>query len=95
MIIQLLICNPVIICSAIKDVFLYCILILNHGITLKAMSYSPNFFKDVSFHVSFHVKFGNMGCFDFSINNPQHMFGYVTFKVKYYILSQIFYTKIW
>ena len=33
---------------------------------------SPNFFKDVSFHVSFHVKFGNMRCCDFSINNPQN-----------------------
>ena len=26
--------------------------------------------KDVSFHVSFHDKFGYMGCCDFSINNP-------------------------
>ena len=33
---------------------------------------SPDFFKDVSFHVSFHVKFGYMGCCDFSINNPQN-----------------------
>ena len=32
----------------------------------------PNFFTDVSFHVSFHVKFGNMGCCDISINNPQN-----------------------
>ena len=56
----------------------------------------PNFFTDVSFHVSFHVKFGNMGCYDFSINNrsSQLSFGYVNFNVKYYILSQIFYKKI-
>ena len=55
----------------------------------------PDFLKDISFHVSFHVKFGYMGCCDFSINSPQkHMFGYVTFNVKYYILSQIFYKKI-
>ena len=33
---------------------------------------SPDFFKDVSFHVSFHAKFGYMGCCDFSINNPQN-----------------------
>ena len=33
---------------------------------------STDFFKDVSFHVSFHVKFGNMRCCDFSINNPQN-----------------------
>ena len=33
---------------------------------------SPDFFKDVSFHVSFHVKFGNMRCCYFSINNPQN-----------------------
>ena len=30
------------------------------------------FFKDVSFHVSSHVKFGYMGCCDFSINNPEN-----------------------
>ena len=33
---------------------------------------SPDFFKDVSFHVSFHFKFGNMGCCDFSNNNPRN-----------------------
>ena len=32
----------------------------------------PDFFKDVSFHVSFHVKFGYMRFCDFSINNPQN-----------------------
>ena len=31
------------------------------------------FFKDESFHVSFQVKFGYMGCCDFSINNPQNV----------------------
>ena len=31
---------------------------------------TPNFFKDVSFHVSFHVKFGYVVCCDFSIDNP-------------------------
>ena len=31
-----------------------------------------DFFKDVSFHVSFHDKFGYMVCCDFSINNPQN-----------------------
>ena len=31
---------------------------------------SPNFFKAVSFHVSLYVKFGNIRCCDFSINNP-------------------------
>ena len=64
--------------------------------------HSPDFFKDVLFHVSFHVKFGNMGCCNFSIANPQNtclvtqggLLGYVTFNVKYYILSQIFYKKI-
>ena len=30
------------------------------------------FFKDISFHVSFHVKFGYVGHCDFSINNPQN-----------------------
>ena len=30
-----------------------------------------NFSKDVSFNVSFHVKFGYMECCDFGINNPQ------------------------
>ena len=34
--------------------------------------HSPDFFKDVSFNVSFHIKFGNMRCCDFSINNPQN-----------------------
>ena len=42
-----------------------------------------------SFHVSFQVKFGYMGCFDFSINNPQN------FNVMYYIFSQILYKKYW
>ena len=37
-----------------------------------SVQYSPNFLKDVSFHVSFHAKFGYMGCCDFSINNPQN-----------------------
>ena len=32
----------------------------------------PEFFKDVSFHVSFRVKFGNMRCCNFSINNSQN-----------------------
>ena len=32
-----------------------------------------------------------MGCCDFSLNNP--LFSYVTFNVKHYILSQIFYKK--
>ena len=54
------------------------------------VSHSPDFFKDVSFHVSFHVKFGNMGCCD----SIKHMFDYVTYNVKYYIFSQIFYKKI-
>ena len=46
--------------------------------------HSPDFFKDVSFHVSFHVKFGYMGCCDFSINNTlKHMFGYVTVLNSY------------
>ena len=31
--------------------------------------FSPDFFKDVSFPVSFHIKFGYMGCFDFSNDN--------------------------
>ena len=46
--------------------------------------------KVVSFHVSFHVKFGNMGCCDFSINNPQNSYlvtllltWNITFWVKY------------
>ena len=43
-----------------------------HTIKTQLGSLSPDFFKDVSFHVSFHVKFGNMGCCDFSINNPQN-----------------------
>ena len=30
--------------------------------------------KDVSFHVSFHVKFRYMGCCDFSIDNPENIF---------------------
>ena len=37
-----------------------------------SMKLTPNFFKDVSFHFSFHVKFRYMGCCDFSINNPQN-----------------------
>ena len=52
--------------------------------------YSPNFLNDVSFHVSFHVKFGYMGCCDFSINNPQNtclvtwlLTWNITFWVKY------------
>ena len=32
----------------------------------------PVFLKDVSFHVSFNVKFGYMGSCDFSITNPQN-----------------------
>ena len=52
--------------------------------------WSPEFFKDVSFHVSCYVKFGHMGCCDFGINNPQNLC-LVTFNMKYYILSQIFY----
>ena len=35
-------------------------------------AHTPDFFKDVSFHVSFHVKFGYMECCDFSTNNPQN-----------------------
>ena len=56
------------------------------------LSRSPNFFKDVSFHVSFHVKFGNMGWRDFRINNPQNsclvmwlLTWNITFWVKYSI----------
>ena len=32
----------------------------------------PIFFEDVSFHVSFYVKFGIMRCRDSSINNPKN-----------------------
>ena len=39
---------------------------------------SPNFFIDVSFHDLFHVKFGYLGCCDFSINNPQNLCFIVT-----------------
>ena len=35
-------------------------------------NHSPGFFKEVSFHVPFHVKFGNLRCYDFSANNPQN-----------------------
>ena len=35
-------------------------------------TYSTDFFKDVAFHVSLHVKFGYIGCCDFSNNNPQN-----------------------
>ena len=35
-------------------------------------SISPNLIKGVSFHISFHVKFGNMRFCNFSINNPQN-----------------------
>ena len=38
------------------------------GLFLKQNKHACNFFKDVSFYVSFHVKFGNMRCCDFSIN---------------------------
>ena len=34
----------------------------------QAIRRSPDFFKDVSFH----VKFDYMGCCDFSINNPEN-----------------------
>ena len=56
--------------------------------------FSPDFFKDASFPVSFHIKFGYMGCFDFSNDNLNDMFGYVTSNMKNYILSQIFYKEI-
>ena len=53
---------------------------------------SPDFFIDVSFHVSFYIKFGYMGCCDFSSNNPQNtclvtwlLTWNVTFWVKYSI----------
>ena len=53
---------------------------------------TPDFFKDLSFHVSFHVKFGIMRCCDFSINNPQNscfvkwlLMWNITFWVKYSI----------
>ena len=55
-------------------------------------SRKTHFFKDVSFHVSFHVKSGYMGCFDFSINNLQNtclvtwlLTQNITFRVKYFI----------
>ena len=54
--------------------------------------WSTDFLKDVSFHVSFHVKFSYMGCCDFSINNPQNtclvtwiLTWNITFWVKYSI----------
>ena len=39
----------------------------------KVENIHPIFFKDVSFHVSFQVKFDTMGYCDFSINNPQNV----------------------
>ena len=60
--------------------------------TWKEVKHSPDFFKGVSFHVLFHVKFGNMRCCDFSINNPQNsclvtwlLTRNITFWVKYSI----------
>ena len=47
-------------------------LVVERVISHRFSIHSPNFFKDVSFHVSFHVKFGNMGCCDFSIDNSQN-----------------------
>ena len=50
------------------------------------------FFKHISFHVSFYVKFGNTGCCDSSINNPPNsclvtllLMWNITFWVKYSI----------
>ena len=64
----------------------------SHQIGKLATIQSPNFFKGVSFHVSFHVKFGNMRCCDFNINNPQNSCldtwlstWNITFWVKYSI----------
>ena len=37
-----------------------------------SVQYSPDLLKDVSFDVSFHAKFGYMGCCDFSIDNLQN-----------------------
>ena len=61
---------------------------------------SPDFFKDVSFHVSFHVKFGNLRCCDFSINNPQNsclvmwlLTWNIIFWVKYSIKNGWIYRK--
>ena len=61
---------------------------------------SPDFFIDVSFHVSFYIKFGYMGCCDFSSNNLQNtclvtclLTWNVTFWVKYSIKkSGVFWT---
>ena len=71
------------------------------GVLIKPCGVSPDFFKAVSFHVvywplecnhQFHVKFGNMRCCDFSINNPQNsclvtwlLAWNITFWVKYSI----------
>ena len=49
-----------------------CILDSNQGGQVILITQSPDFFKDVSIHVLFHVKFGCMGCCDFSTNNPQN-----------------------
>ena len=40
-------------------------------IKFKKKKLSPDFFKDIAFHVSFHIKLGYMRYFDFSIDNPQ------------------------
>ena len=62
------------------------------GVLIKPCRVSPDFFKAVSFHVSFHVKFRNMRCCDYSINNPQNsclvtwlLTWNITFWVKYSI----------
>ena len=49
--------------------------------------HSPKLFKDALFHITF----GNVGCCDFSINNPQNTDWLRDFNMKYSILSQIDY----
>ena len=66
--------------------------VLNMNCMEEFTSKSSNFLKDVTihflFHVLFHVKFGYIGCFDFSINMWLLIWN-ITFWVKYSIKNWV------
>ena len=77
------------------DFFYYCIFIW-----IFVSNHLPDFLKDVSFHVSLHVKFDYEGCCDFIINNtclvtwllPWN----ITFWVKYSVkIGWLFYHHLY
>ena len=78
--------------SQASPMYRFCINSSHWRVVESTILQPPDFFKDVSYHVSFRVKFDNMRCCAFSINNPYNscvvtwlLTWKITFWVKYSI----------